>query len=656
MAKRVARQTHPLAAVSRRGFLKGAALGGAALRGAALGGAGAIAVPVTAVAQAPEPRQLPPVPDQAAEQGQPAEVAGQRRRLATSAAGGLPGSDYMVDVIRSLGIEYVAFVPGDTFKGLHESVINYGLLTNPKLGLIPCMHEEVSVAICHGYAKIAGKPMACAMHSTVGLQHGCMALYNAWADRVPVFTLVGHQADANKRVGLVQWAHAVYDGPELVRDFTKFDDTPASLSDFADSAVRAYKFAMTPPYGPVLLALDEGLQENPVPGGRAPAIPRLPLIVPPQGEDAACAEVARMLVGAAHPVILADRCARTPAGLARLIELAEALQAPVIDAHGRFNFPWRHPLNQTGSARDLLSRADVILGLEMTDFYHASAAAPPTAKRISVASTDLYFKSNYQDFERFTAVDIAIAADAEATLPVLTDAVRRAIRPSLRSALRERGATLARQHQEALEESRTAAALGWNDRPITTARLCMELYDKIRHEKWSLVNGTSFQSYWPQRLWTAHEHYQYMGDAGAYGLGYLPGASLGAAVANQSQGRLTVAIGGDGDLMFTPSFLWTAAHQRIPLLYVVHNNRAYHQEVMWVQVIAGERQRGIDRCHLGTTIDDPYIDYAKLAQSMGVHGEGPITDPNALGPAIERALAIVKRGEPALIDVVAQGR
>jgi acetolactate synthase I/II/III large subunit len=646
MAKRVARSASPLPAVSRRGFLKGAALGTA----------GAIAAPVAAVAQVPDQRPLPPAPDQASEQGRPAEVAAQRPRRAVSAAGGLPGSDYMVDVMRSLGIEYVAFVPGDTFKGLHESVINYGLLTSPKLMLIPCMHEEVSVAMCHGYAKIAGKPMACMMHSTVGLQHGCMAFYNAWADRAPVFAIVGHQADANKRVGLVQWAHSVYDGPELVRDFTKFDDTPASLSDFADSAVRAYKFAMTPPYGPVLLALDEGLQENPVPGGRAPAIPRLPVIVPPQGEDAACDEVARMLVAAHDPVILADRCARTAAGLARLIELADALQAPVIDAHGRFNFPWRHPLNQTWSARDLLSRADVILGLEMTDFYHASAAAPPTAKRISIASTDLYFKSNYQDFEHFTAVDIAIAADAETTLPVLTDAVRRMIRPSQRSMLRERGTKLAREHAEALEQSRTAAALGWNDRPITTARLCMELYDKIRSENWSLVNGTSFQSYWPQRLWTANEHYQYIGDAGAYGLGYLPGASLGAALANQPHGRLTVAIGGDGDLMFTPSFLWTAARHGIPILYLVHNNRAYHQELMWVQMIAGERQRGIDRCHLGTTIDDPDIDYAKLAQSMGVYGEGPVTDPNALGPALERALAVVRRGQPALIDVVAQGR
>ncbi len=643
MTKRIAR-----AGVSRRGFLRGAALGGAvaAASSAALG---------AAPAAAPEaPREsAPPVPDQAAEQGNPAELTAQR--VPSGVAGAVPGSDFMVDVIRSLGIDHVAFVPGDTFKGLHESVINYGMLTAPPLRPIACMHEEISVAVCHGYAKIAGKPMACMMHSTVGLQHGAMALYNAWADRVPVFAIVGHQADANRRAGPVQWMHAVYDGPALVRDFTKFDDTPATLADLADSAVRAFQFSMTPPYGPVLLALDEGLQESNL-RGAAPVIPRLPLMSPPQGEDDALERVARLLISADRPVILADRCARTPLGLTRLIELAEALQAPVIDAYGRFNFPWRHPLSQTSSARQLVSAADVILGLEMTDLYHASLAAPPGARRVSIASTQLYQKSNYQDFEHYAPVDIAIAADAEATLPALTAAIRRMMPPTRAAVLAARGKALGSQHAQALERSREAAAVGWNDTPISTARLCMELYGRIRHEDWSLVNGTAFQSYWPQRLWTAERHYQYIGDAGAYGLGYLPGASLGAAVANQAHGRLTVAIGGDGDLMFTPSFLWTAAHEKIPILYIVHNNRAYHQETMWIQVIAGERQRGIDRAHIGTGIDRPVIDYARLAQSMGVHGEGPITEPSALGPALRRALTVVEQGAPALVDVVAQPR
>ena len=636
--------------LGRRGFLKGAALGGAAVAvaPAAVTPSAAVAQPAGDVAP-PGQRRAPPLPNAAAEQGRPPEAAPE-----PGAAPG--GSDYMVDVMRSLGIEYVAAIPGNTFKGLHESVINYGMLSDPRLELIACMHEEASVAICHGYAKIAGKPMACMMHSTVGLQHGSMALYNAWADKAPVFAISGHQADAVRRNGLVDWTHSVYDGPALVRDFTKFDDTPASLASFADAAVRGYKFAMTPPYGPVLLAIDQNLQEEPIAGGKPPPIPHLPRIVAPQGEEAAIEEVARMLVAAEAPVILADRCARTPAGLARLVALAEALQAPVCDSSGRFNFPWRHPLNQSRRTRALVAGADVVLGLEMSDFYSTSAAAPASAKKISISSNDLYMKSNYQDFERFTPVDLAVAADAEATLPALTEAVMRLIPASRRAALQDRGARLAEAHARALAQSKAEAAVGWDISPITTARLCMELYDKIRGEDWSLVNGTIFQNNWPQQLWTADKHYQYIGDAGAYGLGYLPGAAMGAAIANRPHGRFTVAIGGDGDLMFSPGVLWTAAHHKIPILYVVHNNRAYHQETMWVQAMAARRNRGVDRCHIGNTIDNPNIDFAALARSMGVHGEGPIEDPKALGPALARAVAIVKRGEPALVDVVSQGR
>jgi thiamine pyrophosphate-dependent acetolactate synthase large subunit-like protein len=563
----------------------------------------------------------------------------------------------MVDVMRNLGIDYVAAIPGNTFKGLHESIINYGMTAAPALEHISCMHEEISVAIAHGYAKIAGKPMACMMHSTVGLQHGSMAIYNAWADRVPVFAIVGAQLDAAKRRSYVDWAHSVFDGPALVRDFTKFDDTPISLSHFAESANRAYKFSMTPPYGPVLLAVDQNLQEDPIEAGVTANIVKRVQASVPRGDDAAVLEAARWLVAAQNPVIVADRAARTPQGLALMIELAEALQAAVVDMYGRMNFPWRHPLNQTRQQADKVAAADVILGLELTDFWGVTnGKLAPGARRISITAGDLYLKANYQDFERFTPVDLAIAADAEATLPYLIEAVRKLATPARRSVLKSRGAQLAKDHQDALEQSRAAAAVGWDIQPITTARMCAEVYEQIRNEDWALCNGTVFQNYWPQQLWTATHHYQYIGDSGAYGLGYLPGATVGAALAHRKQGRLAVAIGGDGDLMFAPGALWTAAHHKIPLLYVVHNNRAYHQEVMFVQMMANKRNRGIDRAHIGNTITDPNVDFAKFANGLGVYAQGPITDPKDLAPALKRAIAVVKRGEPALVDVVSQGR
>jgi acetolactate synthase-1/2/3 large subunit len=474
---------------------------------------------------------------------------------------------------------------------------------------------------------------------------------------VPVFAIVGAQLDAAKRGGMVDWAHSVFDGPALVRDFTKWDDTPISLRHFAESATRAHKFSVTPPYGPTVLAVDQHLQEDPIPGDASLVIPKEPRLAPPSGADDVVIETARLLVAAQKPLIVADRAARTAEGMRLLVDLAEALQAPVIDMYGRMNFPWRHPLNQTRRQAVLVSEADVILGLELTDFWGVTGnRLAPGAKCVSISSGDLYMKANYQDFDRFTPVAIAIAADAEATLPALIEAVRKATTASRRATFKARGIKLAQDHQDSLAQARAAAAVGWDLQPISTARLCAEVYEQIRNEDWALCNGTTFQNYWPQQLWTADHHYQYIGDAGAYGLGYLPGASVGAALAHRKNGRLAVAIGGDGDLMFSPGALWTAAHHKIPLLYVVHNNRAYHQEVMYVQMMAAKRQRGIDRAHIGNTITAPNVDFAKLAAGLGVYSEGPVTDPKDLGPALQRAVAVVKRGEPALVDVVAQGR
>src|SRR6266513_4152382 len=173
---------------------------------------------------------------------------------------GRPCSDFMVDVIKATGIEYIASNPASSFRSLHESIVNYG--GNKKPEFLTCMHEESSVGIAHGYAKAAGKPMAVLCHSSVGLQHAAMAVYNAWADRVPVMMFAGNGLDANKRRPGVEWTHCVQDPAGIVRDFIKWDDQPASLQHFAESTVRAYKMMMAPPQEPVLITLDIDLQEE----------------------------------------------------------------------------------------------------------------------------------------------------------------------------------------------------------------------------------------------------------------------------------------------------------------------------------------------------------------------------------------------------------
>jgi thiamine pyrophosphate-dependent acetolactate synthase large subunit-like protein len=573
----------------------------------------------------------------------------------------------MVDAIKSLNIEYVCANPGSDFRGLHESLINYGGNKTPEF--ITCTHEESSVAIGHGYAKIEGKPLLALAHGTVGLQHASMALYNAYCDRVPVMMIVGNTMDVKARRANVVWDHSALDAAAMVRDYTKWDDQPASLQHFAESVVRAYKIAMTPPMMPVLLVADTELQERPVPAGETPRVPKLTLASPPLGDSGAVKEAARLLAGAENPLIVVDRGARTAEGLKLLVELAETLQAAVIDQGGRMNFPSRHALNQTDRARAVIANADVILGLEVSDLFDTvnfsswqmdvgtRPLTKPGVKMIAVSSMDLYLKSNYQDFQRYVELELAIAADAEATLPSLIEAVKVSMNDDRRGVAQERGKKLAAARQAALEQARTEATYGWDASPVSTGRLCAELWGQIKNEDWSLVSDVSpWVSRWPQRLWSFDKYYQFIGGPGAYGIGYGAPAAVGAALANRKYGRLSVNIQGDGDLMYAPGVLWTAAHHNIPLLSIMHNNRGYQQEVMLVQQMADEHNRGITRAGIGTTITDPNIDYAGLAKSLGVHGEGPITDPAELGPAIKRAIEVVKRGEPALIDLVTQPR
>jgi len=275
---------------------------------------------------------------------------------------------------------------------------------------------------------------------------------------------------------------------------------------------------------------------------------------------------------------------------------------------------------------------------------------------ISISSLDLNHKSNYQDFMRYTDTDLSMAADAEATLPSLIEAVKRQLTPDRKRALETRGAKLAQASRQAQQKARADAAYGWDASPISTARLSAELWAQIANEDWSLLSDSFWIRDWPLRLWDFDKHYQYIGGSGAEAVGYMAPATVGAALANKKHGRLSISIQTDGDLMVANGVLWTAAHHRIPLLILMHNNRAYHQEVMGIQGLANRHNRGIDRIHIGTKIDDPNIDYAKLAQSMGVRAEGPISDSKDLAAAIRRGIDVVKRGEPYLIDTVTQPR
>ncbi len=629
--------------IDRRSFLKGAA--------AATGAAVATASKIAAAA------------DSTVEGAKPAEKPKAATKLPSETFITHPGSDFMADVLKKIGLQYIAINPAAGFRSLQESIINYLGNKNPEI--ITCLHEESATAMAHGYAKASGKPMAVMVHGTVGLQHASMAVYNAYCDRVPMLIFGGNGIDAETRRPGVEWIHSAQDPAALVREFVKWDDQPASLQHFAESTVRAHQFTMTAPMAPAFIAIDMDLQEEEVEHPEKLKIPKISRLIQPQGDTSALRDAAKLLVNAQKPLIMADRAVRSQQGVKMLVELAESLGSPVVDLGSRMNFPTTHDLDCTFMKQSLVRDADVILLLEVGDpwgnlnsfsdpYKNYRAIHKPDVKVISISMLDIARSSNYQDLQRFMPSDLAIGGDAEATLPDLIDAVKRATTPERKAAFAERANAVAKMHHEMRARDKELAAVGFDATPISTARLSAEMWNVIKNEKWALV--VSDRMPWARRLWPITEHYQMLGGNGGYGLGGYAPIAVGAALANKEKGIISVTFQPDGDMMYAPGVLWTAAHHKIPLLMLMHNNRCYHQEIMHVQRMAAIHNRPQANARIGTEITDPNIDFAKVAQGMGVWAEGPITDPAKLGAALRRALDVVKKGQPALLDVICQPR
>jgi thiamine pyrophosphate-dependent acetolactate synthase large subunit-like protein len=532
------------------------------------------------------------------------------------------------------------------------------------------MHEEISVAIAHGYAKATGRPMIAIAHNVVGLQHATMAMFNAWVDRVPILVLGGTgPVDPMHRRPRIDWIHTANVQGNLVRDFVKWDDQPPSLSACAEGLTRAYKVATTEPTGPVYVCFDTDLQEMRVQEELViPDVARYATPTRLAPDPDALERVADMLIAAQRPVLVADLVGRQPAAVPALVALAEALGAPVIEHGDRFNMPTTHPLDASGAGNDALREADVILLLSVQDPYGALTTVnrvartteyvqPPDCKIVTIGVNDLLVRSWTGDYQRQVPTHLAVAADTSVALPLLVALVReRLVRNSAaRDRFSTRGAAWADRHRALRTRWRQEAAASDSKSPLSLAAVAATVWDVIKDEDWWLTNGSL--NGWARRLWDFREPHQYLGGSGGAGLGYGMGASIGAALAARGTNRLAVNLQADGDLLFTASALWTCAHHHVPMLAVIHNNRSlYNSEEHAIQ-IAQYRERPVENAPVGTAITDPNVDFATLARAFGLHGEGPITDLKDLRPALERALRIVKdRGETALVDVVCEPR
>ena len=624
----------------RRDFLKTAVAGTGA---AALGG-----VPSETVAQTPSAFAASVAAPTAAQLSRDAGLVAPplpANRLVVR-----PGSDLMVDVLRQLGIEFVASNPGSSFEGIQESIANYGNPANRMPEFITALHEETSVDMANGYGKAEGKPMCALLHGTIGIQHASMSIYQAYHSGTPMLLIAGRDD------GFIQ-AHTANDMAAICRSFTKWDAQPKTLEDALHAIQEAYRQAITPPTGPTLVVIDMELQKEEA------GDMQIPSYVPPtiRGVAANTArDIARQLLAANNPRINVGNL-RTPAGVTGAIELAELVGACTSTSamSASMSFPQRHPLCGPGADTNY----DFVLGLD-ADSPNISIKRPTVA---SLTSTRDVMGVGFGGLRANATASAAPASeavvfdeDAEASIPLLVNEVAGLVTAAQKTLIEQRKAQHAVANQEAyMADLRAALDLkrkGWNQSPVSTARLYAELWPLIMDEDWCLASPSGFSGSHHRELWVHNKPYSFLGGQGAAGMGYGIGASAGAALAARERKRIVVNIQCDGDLNYAPGALWSAAHHQLPMLTIMHNNRAYHQELMFVEYLAGVRGRGTDRGHIGTTLRQPFISYAKMAEAYGVASEGPIDDPAQLADAFKRGVAAVKNGQPYLIDVLTQPR
>jgi len=529
-----------------------------------------------------------------------------------------------------------------------------------------CQHEETAVQIAHGYAKASGKPMVAIVHNLVGLLHSNLAIYYAYIDRAPVF-IIGATGpmDETKRRPRIDWTHTALVQGNAVRDYTKWDYQPHTIDGVPESFARAYGVMMTEPQGPIYMCYDAWLQEQPL-DHDVPLPPKsaMPVPTPMAGDPAALARAADLIAAAKRPVILAEFVGRDPKGFHALVELAETLGAPVYDVNSRLNFPGNHPLNMS-MVKDVFRDADLVLCLDVRDWER------PTTELVSVTRTltsippqdctwidigfgDLELSSWAMDYQRLLHARLRVLADTTLAIPALTALLRKKIaaKPGLSKLIDERTRKTAERHREARAKWADQAREDWDASPIPLPRLASEVWKVIRNEDWVLTANTLGD--WTRKLWDFDKPHRHPGKS--LGTATQIGISLGVALAHRDAGRLVVDMQPDGDLMFDAGALWVAAKHKIPMLIVMYNNRAYYND--WEHQIRMAKKRGtpVERAHIGMDLDTPNVDFASLAKSMGWYAEGPIVHGKDVGPALKRAIARVRKGQPALLYTITQKR
>jgi thiamine pyrophosphate-dependent acetolactate synthase large subunit-like protein len=556
------------------------------------------------------------------------------------------GSDIAAQMLRRLGVPYVSLNPGASYRGLHDSLVNH--LGNERPGILLCLHEDHSVAIAHGYAKATGEPMACVLHSNVGLLHGMMSLFNAWCDRVPMVVLgATGPLDAEKRRPWIDWIHTSRDQGAYIRSIIKWDDQPSSPQALVESMCRANIATRSAPTAPVYICLDAGFQEQRL--EKEPEWPEVSRFLPPAPSRPgkhAVEQAAALLARAERPVIMLGRGSRDAGPWQLRVRLAERLGACVVsDLKLGATFPTDHPAHYLPPfnvlpkpARELLCEADVILALDWVDLGGALRQAKTVGKfaaKIIAATLDqsLHTGAN-MEYQALPPVDVSMATTGDVVVEDLLDAL---------GSDRRKEPWKACPPAKAKGQNKAGDGQGITMEQIA-ATLRAEFNDPENVSFCTLGRG------WPIDFWPFQNGLAYLGKDGGGGLGSGPGLSVGSALALQGMGRYAVSMLGDGDFCMGVTAIWTAVRHRIPLLVLINNNRSYFNDELHQETVARTRGREAKNRWIGLRMEDPAPDIAKLAEAQGAVGIGPVKSAAELKAAISKGVSVLKSGGVCVID------
>src|SRR5215211_4182021 len=399
-------------------------------------------------------------------------------------------SDVIVDLIKRYGFPHITLNPGASFRGLHDSLINYGGNEPP---MMLCQHEEIAVQIAHGYAKATGKPMAVILHDLVGLLHACMAIYYAYIDRVPIF-IIGATGpmDEAKRRPHIDWTHTALVQGNAVRDYVKWDYQPTSIEGVPESFARAYSVMTTEPQGPVYMCYDAALQEEPL--ARPVPLPPAHAVATPAAmapDPRAIAAIADKLIAAEHPMLLAEYAGRRAGGFESIVELAELTGTAVWDVNNALNFPNKHPLCLSMD-KESLKTTDLILGLDVKDWEKQLTELnnakrireflpPPSCDFVEIGFAVVGISKWAMDYCRMQPCSVRALGDTSLAMPELTRIIKAKVdsNANLKKKIEDRKIAIGKRHDELFAQWQKDARKDWDAAPLSFPRLAMEIWEAI---------------------------------------------------------------------------------------------------------------------------------------------------------------------------------